>query len=241
MRYIDLVFPNGNELLFMQMAEKLSYSGICFVYEYNRFRPAADIFSEFSRSNLNQTSHNNKLDIYSGIICAPKEIQKARNKADFVIVNDIENIRETVEKHKPDVLFGVEMQKKRDYMHQRNSGINQVVCDIANTKNVAFGIPFRWILEARNKQILLGRIMQNLKLYKKYKSKIIFASFAERPMQMRSPKDLISFLIAIGIESRLAKISLVELSNIIERNKKIRDKKLIHDSIEIIEDISDVR
>jgi RNase P/RNase MRP subunit p30 len=232
MRYVDLVFPNGNELEFAQMAERLSYPGVCFVYEYNKFKPAADILADISKSG-----HNFKLAVYSGIICIPKDIQKARNKADFIICNDTENIRETVEKDRPDVLFGMEMQKKRDYMHQRNSGLNQVVCDIANSKNVAFGISFKCILEARNKQILLGRIMQNIRLYKKYKSKIVFASFAEKPMQMRSPKDLASFLIAIGIESKSAKMSLAELNCIIERNKKIKEKKLIHDCIEVIEDV----
>jgi RNase P/RNase MRP subunit p30 len=228
MRYIDLVFPNQNELQFAQMAARLAYSGICFVYEYDKFKQATGIVSEFSKSG-----YNCSLAIYSGIICPHKDVQKSRNKADFVIVNDTENIRETVEKDRPDVLFGMESQKKRDYMHQRNSGINQVVCDIANSKNVAFGFSFKQILEARNKHILLGRIMQNLRLCKKYNSKIIFASFAEKPYQMRSGRDLAAFLSVTGINGKDAKISLAELGSVIERNNKIRNKLLVHESIEV--------
>jgi len=231
MSYADIVMPRGNEKEFIAIAERLGYSSLCFLYEFDKYKKVDEIVKILKKSNI-----KTKLKVYSGIITSPKFVQKARNRADLVVVSCCDNIREIVERYKPDLVIDMELQKKRDYMHQRNAGLNHTVCKIANDKKVAFGVSFRSILEQKYKQVLLGRIMQNIRLYKKYKNNFVFASFAKAPYLMRAPHDLASFLTVLGMEPKQAKQALRNVLGIINRNSKIRNKKIIADGVEIVGD-----
>jgi RNase P/RNase MRP subunit p30 len=61
--------------------------------------------------------------------------------------------------------------------------------------------------------MILGRIMQNIKLARKYKMKIKLASFARNPYELRDCNDLLSFGILVGLHPSEAKKALtLELS-----------------------------
>ena len=229
--YADIVVPNNNEESFVVVAEKLGYRAIVFLYEPEKYRPAAEV-----KQLLDKKGCKTKLILQSGIITNSKNVQKARNNSDLVVVWETENIREAVERAKPDIIFGMEEQQKRDFMHQRNSGINQVVCDIAKEKHVYFGISMGHILSSRSRHVLFGRMMQNIRLYRKYENQFVFASFAQQPYEMRAPKDIISLLVVLGVDSKPAKNSLNQVNCIIERNKKIRERRIIADGAEIVGD-----
>ena len=55
---------------------------------------------------------------------------------------------------------------------------------------------------------ILGRMMQNVKICRKYKTKMIVFSFAENKKEMRDVKDLISFGRVIGMTPGEAKKSV---------------------------------
>ncbi|MBN2458135.1 hypothetical protein JXB31_03335 [Candidatus Woesearchaeota archaeon] len=224
MPYADIVFPNNNEDELIAMAEKLGYRELCLTYSLEGYK------------NAGRYNPSARIRIHHGIIASPKDVQKARNKADLVIVKTSEDTRETVEKYMPDIVIGMEDHKKRDSMHQRNSGLNEVICKIAKGKHVAYGISFAGINSLNHYQPILGRIMQNLKLCKKYNCMVIVGSFAETALDMRSPADIASFLELLGMDARSAKNALMNLPLIIERNRKIRQKKLIADGVEITGD-----
>lgn len=173
---MDIVFPDKNEKEFAEMAEKLGYSGLCFIYPEPK--KAEDL------------KLDTKLEIKTGIVCKEKI-----KKAEIVLLKS--NNRSLIKK-KPNFVFGIE--GKNDSMHKRDSGLDPAVCkDLAQFK-VGYVVSFFEILEADDREGLIGRIMQNIRLCRKYKVQMIMASFARKPIEMRNQSDMASFARVIGIE-----------------------------------------
>jgi RNase P/RNase MRP subunit p30 len=174
---MEIVFPDRNENEFIEMALRLGYKEICFAYEENKL-PA-------------ELPKTNKLTIKTAIL-NPKNPGRAKNKS-RILISD-ENARTSFEKSEIDIVFGLEAKGKTDFNRQRNSGLNQVLCQIAAKKNKTYGFNFRDVLIAKNRPAVIGRMMQNMMLCRKYKVKTIIFSGAKEPMEMRNGRDLDSFL-----------------------------------------------
>lgn len=170
---IDIVMPNNNEKEFIAMAKKLGYTGLIFVYDKPQ---KIEIKSDFL--------------IYPGILCK----NKIKN-ADFVLLNS--NKRNLLKK-KPNAIYGIE--GKKDFIHQKDSGLDQVICKEMNQHNISYFIAFSNILNSENRAGLLGRIMQNIRLCQKYNVSIMIASLAREPFEMRNPHDLIAFTRTLGVK-----------------------------------------
>jgi len=106
--------------------------------------------------------------------------------------------------------YGFEEQEPKDHTHYRRSGLNQVLCKIATKKNVRITFSFASILGATREKraLILGRIMQNIRLCQKYKTPMKIASFATEPYQMRSPHDLAAFFSQLGMQPDVVKKAL---------------------------------
>ncbi|MCD4666458.1 hypothetical protein K8R47_01460 [archaeon] len=109
--------------------------------------------------------------------------------------------RSVVENKSVDVLINPEKNNENDYMHYRNSGLNQVLCKLAKKNNVAIGFNFNSVLntEGINRSKILGRMIQNVKLCKKYKVKMIIINLTENPYELKTVSDLKSFGICLGM------------------------------------------
>ena len=193
---IDLVFPSNNEKEFIDMAEHLSYSALCFVYD----EPKA----------INEFQKITKIKLFSGLLVKPNQIQSSKNKANLILAKSSDKNRFVLEKAKPDILFGLENHNQKDYIHHRASGLNQVLCKIAAQNNVIIAFSLNTLLnsDSKNKSIILGRIMQNIRLCRKYKVRIAIASFAKNPFQMRAPNDLKSLALILNADTKQAKEAL---------------------------------
>lgn len=183
---IDIVFPDNNENEFIKLGKKLGFDKLIFVY-----------------NKIDEVKENGAL------LCKPNEINKARNKVKIVLVESSDKDRYVLERTKPNLIFNLEYQN-RDFMHHRNSGLNQVLCKIAKKRNIAVGFNFNLVLnnEGMERSQILGRIMQNIRFCRKYKISTVLASFAKKPFEMRSYHDLISFGISLGMHPKEAKDSL---------------------------------
>jgi len=203
--YVDIVFPNNNEEEFISMAFKLGYNGLCFVY--------IDIKdTDKIKEKIDNLQKNTKINLFFGFKC--EEIKKIKNNLTFI--KSSYNIQKTLEKGKFDVLYGTEDVFKKDYIHHRASGLNHVLCKLAFKNKVMIAFSLNSILRSREKPKLLGRITQNIKLCRKYNIKMILASFALEPFEMRAYHDLISLGIVLGMTNLEAKRSL---QNILEKIK----------------------
>ena len=183
---MDLVFPQGNEKEFLEIASKLEINDLVFVYSLDNFK---------------------KVDgVKCGVIVdSEKQVDKAKKLSSFVIIkaNEDKN-RHYLEKSKVDMVFDFEASAKEDFLHSRRGGLNHITARIAHDKGKMVGFSFSSVLNSFNRPRLLGRVMQNIKLCRKYKVKVFTGSFATNPYGLRSSHDLKAFFITLGMEPKEA-------------------------------------
>jgi len=138
-----------------------------------------------------------------------KELRKQKNQ-EINIIEPVNNsiARTALETKKTDILLSPEKHAKKDFMHQRDSGLNHILCKLAKKNKIAVGINFSELLNEKHLEKRLGRIMQNIKLCRKFKIPLVLASFANNRYEQRNPKDLELFAQVIGMTPTQAKISL---------------------------------
>ena len=212
--FTDIVFPSNNEDKFIAMAQILGYKSICFAYNFdkNNINKSLDLIKNKQESA--------KLKIYTAILANFNKISRAKKLVELVLVQNSEKNREVLEKSEASVLFELESQNKRDFMHHRASGLNHILCSLANKNRKIIGFSFNSILNSKYKAQTLGRISQNIRLCRKYKVKTLIGSFAQTPFEMRSPYDLISLFVVLGMHPKDAKDSIsMNLSNSLNENK----------------------
>ena len=190
---IDVVIPDDNEEEFIEIAEKLGYKGIYFLYNLNDYL------------NQNKKIKKDKIKIYTGVLADDRNISKIKNKLKdsktFVAVKSSSNDRDVIEKSKVDVVFSFEGSTRKDFIHQRAAGLNHILCKLANENNVIIGFSLSSILNAENKDVILGRVKQNIKICRKFKVKTLVASFATKPFEMRSAHDIKSLFESLGLKN----------------------------------------
>lgn len=123
---------------------------------------------------------------------ALKEIQHAKQKKLKTIYKaDSEDmLRFMLEKTEVDIVFAMENIHPKDSTHFVRGGLDQVLCTLAATKRKTLAFSFSEMLHSVHKGKLLGRMIFNIKLCKKYKVPIKLVSFALSKEEMRSAKDL---------------------------------------------------
>jgi RNase P/RNase MRP subunit p30 len=226
---IDIVFPSNNEEEFVTLAQKLGWDGICFVYDSVKDKNVLKKINE-----LNKLSILKKFKIYNGLLVNRKTIQKFNNKTNLTIIRVNDNVRNAVEKIKPNIIFNQENVDKSDFIHQRNSGINHVICNIAKKNDVNIAFSFQSLLNNKLRTRIMGRVRQNVKLCKKYDVNILIASFSNNPMNMRSPDELKSLFINFWMHPKEADLGLRQCNEIIMNNEFKKSDKYITDGVEII-------
>lgn len=146
-------------------------------------------------------------------ILKPKSVKELRKQLSTKELHIIEPIndqiaRTALESKQTDILLSPEKHVLKDFMHQRNSGLNHILCKLANKNNIAIGISFSDLLREKMLHKRLGRIMQNIKLCRKYKVKLVLASFAKNEYETRNPKDLITLAATLGMTASQIKEAL---------------------------------
>jgi len=135
-----------------------------------------------------------------------KELQSIGGKLGYSKVIHYKNLnikfginRNFFESKKTDIITSLETSLEKDRTHYRESGLNHVLCKLAKKNKIAIAFNFNNILNAKKRYPLLGRIMQNIRLCRKYKIPMIIVSFANDRYDMRNPRDLISLGISLGM------------------------------------------
>jgi len=171
--FIDIVFPKNNEEEFLEIAEKLG-SKLCFAYTEKEFKK--------------------KKEKYEFACC-----YNSNTKDAFVISDRAE--RGSFENSRINLIFDLEKSPSNDRIHQRESGFNHILAKITKEKNKFIGFNFSLILNTDTKERarLLGRMMQNVKICRKYKVNIYVGSFAREPYELRGFSELRSFGVCLGM------------------------------------------
>lgn len=177
----DIIIPNVNEAELIEMAHKLGYKQLLFLYKKPTPAPTTQL----------------PIKTLSGVLLS-KPTQAYQNM--ITAVASSEQDRSFLEHSPPTIMYGFETIQQPDMMHERTSGLNQVLCKLAAGKTRIY-FSFRNILDTKGmpRARLMGRIMQNIRLCKKYGVAMGIASFASDPFQMRSSYDLKSYFLMLGM------------------------------------------
>jgi len=155
-----------------------------------------------------------------------KDLQKKLSQEKGLrVVLGSRNNRTAIESKKIDLLLSPERGIKKDSFHHRNSGLDHAICVLAKKSNITIGFNFNDILTSQGilRAEKLGRMMQNVRLCRKHKIRMLIGSFAKDKWQMRSKNDLISFGIVLGMHPEEAQKSLQVIKEI---SKERKEKKL---------------
>lgn len=125
-------------------------------------------------------------------------------KGIVVVLGGNEEINQTALSDKRvDILVSPERLIIKNYMHSRNSGINQVLAKLAYENQVAIGFDFNQVYNSKNKGLIIGRMMQNVKFCRKYKVRMVVGSFTKgKNLDSKSLQIFARFLGMTGGEAK---------------------------------------
>ncbi len=187
----DIVLPENNEAEFIEVALKLGVRKLCFLYDF-------DQYSEEKTQRKLGATENKKINIEIGFLINKKNMNRAAKFSRLLVAKSADKDRFFIESKKIKIIYGFEASGKKDFIHQRASGLNHILCDLARKNNVAIGFSYSSILNSKNSPVIMGRMTQNISLCKKYKTNIIFASFSGSPYDLRAHHDAASLFKLLG-------------------------------------------
>jgi len=132
---------------------------------------------------------------------ARKKIKENKTKTIIFSGDDDDLNRKVLEKLPIQILL-INLSKRKDKLKQENSGFNQVLAKIAKKNNVAIGINFDEIINAKPKRKaeILARIKQNINLCNKNKIKMKFINQKSRDIY-----DLKALGLVLGMPTWMTK------------------------------------
>lgn len=205
--FIDVVLPKGNEKEFIAMARRLGISGLVFLY------PKKEKAKRF------QCADSDFL-VWHGLCAGGKDCSKLRRDAlTYTAALDPAKAEVVLEKGSADAVFYLENSRRKDSMHYRLSGLNQVLCVHAREKEVHIGIALQPLLhnQGRHRARLLGRYSQNIRFCRKFKTGMTVASLAASPWELWAPDEIRSLLLSLGAAPGQAKGILAATAERISR------------------------
>jgi RNase P/RNase MRP subunit p30 len=195
--FIDVCIPKNNEEEYIQVAEAIGTKGLLFLYEKEEKHKLIDL------------KNKTKLKLFQGLL-----IKKNTNNPGITFAKAEQ---QNIENRNLKFLYDFEEQEEKDSFHYRRSGANHVLCTMMKEKEKIFVFDMeKIIINSRTREKLLGRMMQNLMLVKKYKLESIICSFAMSPENLRAEKEYSSLIRALGYED-IAKTATNNLLKILER------------------------
>ena len=129
-----------------------------------------------------------------------KDKVKKNSKKEIIFTSDDDEFNRKVLEKLPIQILLINLESRKDYQKQRNSGFNQVMAKIAKKNKIQIGINFDELLSSKNKEKIISRLIQNIKLCNKYKIQMIFIS-----KNKQSKLNLISLGLVLGMPTWMTK------------------------------------
>ena len=194
--FCDIVLPDRNEKEFIEIAKKLGYTHLVFAYP-------------FSKKGYPSMKDSN-IKIIPAAIVETKNVNKARVAEEIVIAQAGEQNRPVFESRYIDIIYGLECVSKKDFIHHKASGMNQVLAKYAQKNKIAVAFQFSMLLKSKGikRTAIMARISQNIRICRKYNLHMIIASFAKDPYAMRAPRDMMALMQDLGMTGSEAKSSI---------------------------------
>ena len=182
---LDILFPNHNEDALISAAKLFGIDKLLFVYDSpDKFYACKSV-----------------VKCINALVAVPAAVERARAKAQVVLVQSSDKDLSMIEQFAPSILFNLEASFRTDALHQRASGLNHILARACAKNNVTIAFSFRSLFKAvpERRAVLIGRMMQNIRLCRKFKVVMKIASFAQTPDEMHNPADLASLFVVLGM------------------------------------------
>ncbi len=142
--------------------------------------------------------------INTGKVEEAKQLIKKAPRPIFIVAKDDEFNRKMIEYGKFDFLIDIEGGRRKDTLRQSDSGLNEYLAKTAEKNGVSLGIDLEKIrkLGRDEKALRIMRIIQNIKLCRKTKTKI-------KLFGVKDPKNAFSLMISLGSSSSQAKEAVI--------------------------------
>ncbi len=179
---IDVVFPNGNEKHLVDMALRLGTKHLILCYQLS------DPLLKMRAKEVQLLKQENLTTEFAIIVNSQQDVAKAKNFTKTIIGMARP---ELFEDKRVSHIIDMESGKRDDFIHHRNSGLNQVFLQHVNNNDKTLLVDASQLFAGQIAPgVVLGRIMQNNEFYKKYSPRVIVVSGACEPLQMRACRDL---------------------------------------------------
>src|SRR3989344_1343989 len=139
----DIALPRNNEGEFTEVAAKLGIKKLIFLYDFDGY------YKNEMQEKLNSIK-NKKINLQIGFIVNQKNINKAFKTSKMLVAKSSDNDRLLIESKKIKLIYGFEETYKKDFLHQRASGLNHIICELARKNNVAIGFSYSSLFNKNN-------------------------------------------------------------------------------------------
>ena len=132
-----------------------------------------------------------------------KELIK-KNSGDgeeIVFSSDDDELNRKVAEKLPVDVIAIPLSGRKDFSKQRNSGLNEVVARIVKKNGIKIGVFLDEIIFSNEKEKIISRLRQNIKLCNKNKIEMVFIEGKER----RNPILLKSLGLTLGMPTWMTK------------------------------------
>ncbi len=226
----------------IKLAKHMGWNGICLTADFQD----TETIKEFSEK-IDDMRKETKLTLLIGAEITAKSIQelqknsrKALSCVDLSLVNGggDEINRAASECWEVDILCHPEKLAEKDFMKQKNSGVDHVMAKLMAERLIALEFNFSEILNSYGmlRSHVLGRMRQNVMLARKYKALMILTSGAQDKWELRAPGELIAIGKAIGMTQIEAKLAVSENpSRLLKKSKDRKDPNIILKGLDVVE------
>ncbi|MFP4117828.1 MAG: hypothetical protein ACLFTR_02800 [Candidatus Woesearchaeota archaeon] len=185
----------------LDIARKLGFSRLNVVFEMRGIDAALKGLDDIKDNDIELQpflSVNTKKDV---------QLAKRKKMGTIHVYDGARDPRDLITGIDPDIITNLEYQK-RDFMHHRSSGLNQITAKLIAERGIILGFNIGFLTSTKYKGEVMGRMSQNLYLSRKYGITIKAFSLARAWNGMSSPKDIISLLNVMGADQKSAKKAL---------------------------------
>lgn len=127
-----------------------------------------------------------------------------------VVTGGISENRKLIESKRVKILVSPHLGARKDFMNFRNSGLNDVLCNLCRKNKISIGFSFSEVLNLSGMQRseILSRMRQNVRLCSKYGVSMRIFSLAKNPYELRAKDALFAFARILGMKENQIRIGL---------------------------------
>jgi ribonuclease P/MRP protein subunit RPP1 len=132
-----------------------------------------------------------------------RELVKRNSGKEIIFSSDDDELNRKVLEKIPIKILLIKLSGRKDFMKQRNSGLNEVIAKIAKKNSISIGINLDEIILSNEteKKKIISRLKQNIKICARNKVEMVFIQEEEK----RNPVLLKSLGLVLGMPTWMTK------------------------------------